>query len=121
MHGLKTRATSMPYFDLQVNGYGGVDFNQDDLTAEDLHKACSRMEADGVGGFLATIITEDLSKMCARLARLAELREKDPLAKKLIVGFHIEGPFISDVDGYRGAHPKDAVRPANVDDAKRML
>jgi N-acetylglucosamine-6-phosphate deacetylase len=111
----------MAYFDLQVNGYGGVDFNQDDLTADDLHKACARIEADGVGGFLATIITEDLSKMCARLSRLAELREKDPLAQKLITGFHIEGPFISDVDGYRGAHPKDAVRPANVDDAKRML
>ncbi len=109
------------YFDIQVNGYGGVDFNQDDLTADDLHKACARMEADGASGFLATIITEDLTKMCARLARLAELREHDPLAKKLIAGFHIEGPFISDVDGYRGAHPKDAVRPANVDDAKRML
>lgn len=111
----------MPYFDLQVNGYGGVDFNQDDLSGEDLHKACVRIEADGVGGFLATIITEDLSKMCARLTRLADLREKDSLAKRLIAGFHIEGPFISGVDGYRGAHPKDAVRPANCENAKRML
>ena len=24
----------MDYFDLQVNGYGGVDFNQDDLSAD---------------------------------------------------------------------------------------
>src|SRR5919199_5774741 len=98
----------MSYFDIQVNGFGGVDFNQDDLSAEDLHRACARMHDDGVEGFLATIITEDLEKMCARLRRLAELRERDPLAQRLIVGFHIEGPFISPIDGYRGAHPKDA-------------
>ena len=43
------------YFDLQVNGYGGVDFNSDALTAEDLHKACSALQADGVAGILAAI------------------------------------------------------------------
>ena len=26
------------YFDLQVNGYGGVDFNQDALTPDQLHR-----------------------------------------------------------------------------------
>src|SRR5687768_9650920 len=36
------------YFDLQVNGYGGVDFNKEGLTADDLHRACERLEADGV-------------------------------------------------------------------------
>jgi N-acetylglucosamine-6-phosphate deacetylase len=27
-----------------------------------------------------------------------------------VAGFHLEGPYISDVDGYRGAHPKEFVR-----------
>ncbi len=111
----------MAYFDLQVNGYGGVDFNQDDLRAEDLHAACERLAADGVEGVLATIITESLDKMAARLRRLVELRERDPLVKQVIAGLHIEGPFINEADGYRGAHPLDAVRPANVLDVLRLL
>jgi N-acetylglucosamine-6-phosphate deacetylase len=111
----------MLFFDLQVNGYGGVDFNQDDLRAEDLHTACERLAGDGVEGVLATIITESLDKMAARLRRLVELRERDPLVKQVIAGLHIEGPFINEADGYRGAHPLDAVRPANVEDMLRLL
>jgi N-acetylglucosamine-6-phosphate deacetylase len=111
----------MDYFDLQVNGYGGVDFNSDDLTAESLHRACEKLAVDGVAGILATIITEKLDLMCSRLRRLVELRERDELAKRIIAGFHVEGPFINETDGYRGAHPLDAVRPANVDDAERIL
>lgn len=109
------------YFDLQVNGYGGVDFNKEGLTAEELHRACARIEADGVGGFLATIITEQVDLMCRRLATLAVLRDADPLAKRLIAGFHIEGPFINETEGYRGAHPQDAIRPAGVDEMNRLL
>jgi N-acetylglucosamine-6-phosphate deacetylase len=109
------------YFDLQVNGYGGVDFNQDDLTAEQLRIACEALRADGVAGILTTFITEDLEKMGRRVRRLVELREKDELARRIIVGIHLEGPFISPVDGYRGAHPKDAVRRWNVEEMNRLL
>jgi N-acetylglucosamine-6-phosphate deacetylase len=109
------------YFDLQVNGYGGVDFNQDTLTGEDLERACARLADDGVAGVLATIITEDLDIMCARLANLARLRAQSPLASRLIAGFHIEGPFLSPEPGYRGAHPADAIRPADTDGMKRLL
>jgi len=108
------------YFDLQVNGYGGVDFNSDDLSDEALHRACQRLEADGVDGILATIITEKLDLMLARLQMLTELREQDALAKKIIAGIHVEGPFINETTGYRGAHPADAVIPASVDDAQRL-
>jgi N-acetylglucosamine-6-phosphate deacetylase len=113
--------SSPQFFDLQVNGYGGIDFNQDDLAAEGLHRACERLEADGVIGILATIITDDLRVMARRLANLVRLREADPLAKKLIPGLHIEGPFISPVQGYRGAHPADAIRPATIDEMQRLL
>ena len=109
------------YFDLQVNGYGGVDFNNDGLTSEGLHKACSALKADGVAGILATIITDEIELMCKRLHNLNRLREKDSLAKQMIAGIHIEGPFINETTGYRGAHPADAVIPANVDDMQRLL
>jgi N-acetylglucosamine-6-phosphate deacetylase len=109
------------YFDLQVNGYGGVDFNSDELSADALRRACEKLKADGVGGILATIITEKLELMCDRLKRLIALRAADPLAQEIIAGLHIEGPFINESTGYRGAHPLDAVKPASVDDAKRLF
>jgi N-acetylglucosamine-6-phosphate deacetylase len=109
------------YFDLQVNGYAGVDFNQDDLAPDALHRACQRLEADGVGGILATIITEDVDRMCRRLSTLARLREADPLARRLIAGLHVEGPFLNETPGFRGAHPADAIRPANERTMGRLL
>jgi N-acetylglucosamine-6-phosphate deacetylase len=114
-------SSDLGFFDLQVNGYGGIDFNREGLTGEELHRACERLEADGVGGFLATIITEQIDLMCGRLAALAALRDKDPLARRLIAGLHIEGPFINETAGYRGAHPHDAIRPADVDAMQRLL
>src|SRR6478672_1281432 len=71
-------------FDLQVNGYAGTDFNRDGLTAEALHHACECLGEDGVEGILATVITDDLDAMCRRLRAVAELRERDPLAKQII-------------------------------------
>jgi len=124
MHRMTAPATSPAhgqYIDLQVNGYGGVDFNQDDLTAGALHTACEHLERDGVAGILATVITENVERLCLRLANLVRHRKDDPLARRIIKGFHIEGPFISNVPGYVGAHPIDAVKPANVDDMKRLL
>ena len=65
------------YFDLQVNGYGGVDFNNDDLTPDGLHRACELLERDGVAGFLATVTTEHVDVMCRRLANIVRFRDAD--------------------------------------------
>ncbi|MFZ4763649.1 MAG: N-acetylglucosamine-6-phosphate deacetylase [Roseimicrobium sp.] len=108
-------------FDLQVNGYAGTDFNRDGLTAEALHHACVCLREDGVQQILATVITDDLDAMCRRLHAIASLREQDPLVKEVIAGCHIEGPFIHAEKGYVGAHPPHAVKPATVEDAKRLL
>ena len=109
------------FFDIQVNGYAGVDFNRDGMTADQLRTACERLAADGVVGILATIITDDLDAMRRKLANLAMLRERDPLAREMIAGFHIEGPFINESDGYRGAHKQSAITPATPDAMQGLL
>jgi N-acetylglucosamine-6-phosphate deacetylase len=114
-------STSQGSFDLQVNGYGGVDFNADTLTADQLHLVCERLTADGVGGFLPTIITDDIVAMCRRLSTLCRLREANPLAARMIPGFHIEGPFINETPGYRGAHSQQHIVPAGTDAMRRLL
>jgi len=111
----------MNYIDLQVNGYKGVDFNSDQLTPDEMHTVCVRLREDGVGDFLPTIITDNIPAMSSRLKRLVELRAADPLVKDLVAGFHIEGPFLNETEGYIGAHPVKYVRPANQDDMQRLL
>jgi N-acetylglucosamine-6-phosphate deacetylase len=56
-----------------------------------------------------------------RLRQLVTLRNSSDLCKKLIAGIHIEGPFLSPLQGYRGAHPLDAIVPADVDQMNRLL
>lgn len=111
----------MGYIDLQLNGYYGIDLNKDDLTGEELHQLCQVLREQGVERFLATIITEQADTMGARLANLARLRSADPLAQEMIAGVHIEGPFISPEDGYRGAHPRDAVMPGDPEVMAKLL
>lgn len=107
--------------DIQVNGYAGTDFNRDGLTAEALHHACECLREDGCTQILATFITDTIENLQSRMSTLAGLRERDPLAKEIIAGFHIEGPFINPEKGYVGAHPPHCVKPATVEDAKRLL
>ncbi|MCH8840687.1 MAG: N-acetylglucosamine-6-phosphate deacetylase [Planctomycetes bacterium] len=109
------------YVDLQVNGYAGVDFNGDNLTVDAMHGVCQRMRDEGAAGFLPTVITDEVDVMAARLARLADVRRADPLAREMILGVHIEGPFISAAPGNVGAHPQAAVRPANLAQMERLL
>ena len=109
------------YIDLQCNGYFGINLNQDALTADDLHAFCQALRDHAVEHVLATFITEHLETMCARLRQLAELRAADPLARQVIAGVHIEGPFVSATDGFRGAHPADAVQPATPEAMRQLL
>ena len=111
----------MKPLDLQVNGYAGTDFNRDGLTAEALHHACTCLLEDGCDSILATFITDDLDAMSRRMARLVELRAQDSLAQEVIAGIHNEGPFINPEKGYVGAHPPQHVKPAGIEDAKRLL
>lgn len=91
-------------FDLQINGYGGVDFQQDNLTEADLLRATHALRRDGCPLFLLTLITDDWSKLTARLRHLKKIRDASPELTAAIPGWHIEGPFLSEKPGFHGAH-----------------
>ncbi|RCS47756.1 N-acetylglucosamine-6-phosphate deacetylase [Bremerella cremea] len=109
------------FFDLQINGYNGVDFNQDAISAEDLREACRALQRDNVEGVLVTIITDEIQRMAARLCRIVQLRAADPLVRRVIAGVHVEGPFISDVPGYVGAHPVAHAKQADWGEMESLL
>jgi N-acetylglucosamine-6-phosphate deacetylase len=111
----------MAPFDLQLNGYAGVDFNADGLALDDLRRACAAVRTDGGGRMLATVITDRLDLMIGRIARLAELHAADPAVREVVAGIHVEGPFINPLPGFVGAHPAAHVLPADVAAAERLV
>ena len=96
-----------PLVDLQVNGFAGVDFQQDDLTAEQLLHATNALGQAGCGSFFFTLITDNWKAMTRRLAKAKQHRNANPALGQAIAGWHIEGPFLSAEPGYCGAHPPD--------------
>ena len=111
----------MPYVDLQVNGAFGVDFNDDSLTLEQFELACDRLHETGVEGFLPTIITDSIETMCQRIQKIAGMLEFRPSLKQIVRGIHVEGPFISNQQGFYGTHPSAHIVPANQSDVMRLL
>ena len=101
------------FCDLQVNGFGGVDFNAADLTPEGVDRAASAMGETGVTLFLATIITSSFEHFaaCARAITAA--------GTTALAGIHMEGPYLSPEDGPRGAHLRAHIQPATGDDFAR--
>ena len=91
-------------FDVQVNGFGGVDFQQDQLSDKALLAAVRALRAAGCSRFLLTLVTDDWTRLTARLRHLKTLRTQSPELQSAIVGWHIEGPFLSTVPGFHGAH-----------------
>ena len=89
--------------DIQINGYVGVDFSGPDLTVEGVKKATMALWKAGVTSYFPTIITSDIDRIKKNMAILARAKE-DPEIGKSIPGFHLEGPYISPVKGFRGAH-----------------
>jgi N-acetylglucosamine-6-phosphate deacetylase len=93
-----------PLFDAQVNGYGGIDFQRDNLSADDLLSAARKLREAGCTRFLLTLITDEWTLLTARLRHLRALRSEVPELRDAVAGWHIEGPFLSSEPGFHGAH-----------------
>jgi len=109
------------YVDLQVNGYAGVDFNTDDVSTFDLANVCNALHHDGVSAILATLITDDVARLCDRINAISGARDADPKVARIIQGIHLEGPFLNPTPGFIGAHPIAHAQPANLDAMKRLF
>ena len=98
-------------FDNQVNGYKGVSFvdTGGELTPEGISLITRSLWEKGVTTYLPTLTTNDKQIFLKNFALLAKAKQ-DPTLLGSIAGYHLEGPFISPVDGYRGAHPLKFVR-----------
>jgi len=95
--------------DLQVNGYAGVDFNDTALTPDALDHALHAMLHAGVTHCLPTLITAPEAELAARLQALDRAVRASRLGPLMVLGIHLEGPFLNPAPGYAGCHPAAAM------------
>ena len=107
------------FLDVQINGLGGVNFGNPDLAVDDVRRAAGRLYACGATHFAPTLITDSIERMEASLVRLAQAAAEPDLSAS-ILGFHLEGPYLSKEDGPRGAHPLDYCRTPDWDEFQRL-
>ena len=93
LSGANGRGIAAPGFvDLQVNGFGGVDFLEAD--GDGYRRAGEALLETGVTAFLPTLITAPEETL---VAALAEIPANGDDTGARILGVHLEGPFLSAV------------------------
>ena len=106
--------------DLQVNGYKGVHFSDINLTRDDFILACRGVFEAGTAAFLPTMITSSKQVYEHNLPIMAAVLQEAEFRGRLL-GFHIEGPFISAQKGTRGAHDAQWISKPDVDYLKAII
>ncbi|MEO6847379.1 MAG: N-acetylglucosamine-6-phosphate deacetylase, partial [Chthoniobacterales bacterium] len=96
-------------YDVQVNGFGGVDFNNP-ISKDDWLKACSALATHGCTHFLATLITNNQENYRSLLTGIEKLRDEEDGCR----GYHMEGPFLNPDPGTHGAHNTSWMCAANL-------
>ncbi len=103
------------FVDLQVNGGGGVMFNDDQSVAA-LRTIAQAHASTGTQALLPTLITDTPERTRAAIDAVEQA-----LAEKLegIIGIHLEGPHLS--VARKGAHDAQLIRPMGKEDLALML
>jgi N-acetylglucosamine-6-phosphate deacetylase len=116
---LSTRRSGL--FDIQVNGYAGVDFNSHSLTPDELDHALHAMLRAGVTHCLPTLITAAEGDLAARLDALDRAIRASRLGPLMVFGIHLEGPFLNPRPGYAGCHPAAAMAAPDQSLLERLI
>ncbi|MEY4365703.1 MAG: hypothetical protein RLZZ305_1047 [Actinomycetota bacterium] len=97
------------FLDIQMNGFGSVSCagSAAGVTASDMAALDSMLLAKGTTRWLATLVTDDLSRVVSRADAVRAASTGAPGC----LGVHLEGPFL----GSRlGAHDRARVRPPDI-------
>jgi N-acetylglucosamine-6-phosphate deacetylase len=106
--------------DLQVNGRGGQEFNDPQLTVEKVSQVALAMDSDGVTSFCPTATTHSAELLTHTLRVISRACDQLPEVARRVAAVHLEGPYISPEDGPRGAHPRAHCRPPDWDEFQRL-
>lgn len=107
-------------FDIQVNGFAGVDFQQSNLVEADARRAVDALATHETLRFFATLISDTIEGLCAKFQNMERIRLADPVVRQAVCGYHLEGPWLSSEPGYHGAHDAKLMRRPNLHDFDRL-
>jgi N-acetylglucosamine-6-phosphate deacetylase len=108
------------FWDIQTNGRWGVSFSDPDLRDDRVSAIVREQAALGTARLCPTLITAPFESFRYGLEAIGRACDADRDVAGRVVGIHLEGPYISSVDGYRGAHPFEAVRDPDWDEFRRF-
>lgn len=111
-HDLSGRRLLPGFIDCQVNGGGGVLFN-DQPTVEGIRTIGAAHRRFGTTGFLPTLISDSTDKMRAAIAAVAAAIDAGVPG---VLGIHLEGPFIS--RERKGVHAAKFLHTPNADELR---
>lgn len=94
------------FIDIQVNGFAGIDFNHPNFCGENLVTVCKRILRTGITRFCPTLVTGSSGRLSRSIQETLKAYKKHSLVRSMVLGIHLEGPYINSDDGPRGAHPK---------------
>lgn len=114
-HDLRGHLLLPGFIDVQVNGGGGLLFN-DDPSVDTLRGMAEAHRKFGTTGMLPTLITDTAEKMRAALQAVDDAIEQRVPG---ILGIHVEGPFLA--TARKGIHNADLFRLPDDDDVEALI
>jgi len=106
--------------DLQVNGHGGQEFNDLDLTIDKVARVSCAMDADGVTRYCPTATTQSFDMLSHAMRVIHDACVQVPDVERRVACIHLEGPYLSSQDGPRGAHPLEHCREPDWNEFQRL-
>ena len=107
------------FIDIQLNGFKGINFSSPGLTLDQVRMATRELVKAGTVAYCPTVVTSSRDDYKHSLPILAAAMRNKEL-KSHLLGIHMEGPFISPIEGARGAHPLQHIIKPDVDTFKRF-
>ncbi|WZO96636.1 amidohydrolase family protein [Isosphaeraceae bacterium EP7] len=98
------------FWDLQTNGRWGISYSSPTITPDQVIEVVRALRHLGTARLCPTLITASAEHTLRGVRAIAEACRADPIVDAMVAGIHLEGPSISEIDGYRGAHPLSAIR-----------
>jgi N-acetylglucosamine-6-phosphate deacetylase len=98
------------FWDIQNNGRWGHSFSSPDLTVEQVAAIVREQARLGTARLCPTLISAPADHLLHGLSTIAVACDAFPDVATRVLGVHLEGPFLSELDGYRGAHPAGVMR-----------
>ena len=98
------------FIDIQLNGFAGIDFCDENLDAKRAVRILPELWKTGTGSFCPTLITNTRERLLHNFRVLEEARKMDSRFARTVPCYHLEGPYISPGPS-RGAHDSRFMRP----------